>query len=58
VRRTLCRGAAGSRSAQGSGDGYSFGGYYAARIAAFEKRYAAGVAFSALHWTSPRSSAA
>jgi len=30
--------------------GYSFGGYYAARIAAFEKRYAAGVAFSALHW--------
>jgi len=38
--------------------GYSFGGYYAARIAALEKRYAAGVAFSALHWTSPRSSAA
>jgi dipeptidyl aminopeptidase/acylaminoacyl peptidase len=30
--------------------GYSFGGYYAARVAAFEKRYAAGVAFSALHW--------
>jgi dienelactone hydrolase len=30
--------------------GYSFGGYYAARIAALEKRYAAGVAFSALHW--------
>jgi pimeloyl-ACP methyl ester carboxylesterase len=30
--------------------GYSFGGYYAARIAAFEKRYAAAVAFSALHW--------
>ena len=30
--------------------GYSFGGYYAARIAAFEKRYAAGVAMSALHW--------
>jgi dipeptidyl aminopeptidase/acylaminoacyl peptidase len=30
--------------------GYSFGGYYAARIAAFEKRYAAGVAFAALHW--------
>lgn len=30
--------------------GYSFGGYYAGRIAAFEKRYAAGVAFSALHW--------
>jgi dienelactone hydrolase len=30
--------------------GYSFGGYYAARIAAFESRYAAGVAFAALHW--------
>jgi dienelactone hydrolase len=30
--------------------GYSFGGYYAARIAAFEARYAAGVAFAALHW--------
>ncbi|HWI15376.1 MAG TPA: alpha/beta fold hydrolase [Burkholderiales bacterium] len=30
--------------------GYSFGGYYAARIAAMEKRYAAGVAMSALHW--------
>ncbi len=30
--------------------GYSFGGYYAARIAAFEQRYAAGVAMSALHW--------
>jgi alpha-beta hydrolase superfamily lysophospholipase len=30
--------------------GYSFGGYYAARIAAFERRYAAGVAFAALHW--------
>ena len=30
--------------------GYSFGGYYAARIAAFEGRYAAGVAFAALHW--------
>ena len=30
--------------------GYSFGGYYAARIAALEKRYAAGVAMSALHW--------
>ena len=30
--------------------GYSFGGYYAARIAAMEKRYRAGVAFSALHW--------
>lgn len=30
--------------------GYSFGGYYAARIAAFERRYAAGIAFAALHW--------
>jgi pimeloyl-ACP methyl ester carboxylesterase len=30
--------------------GYSFGGYYAARVAALEKRYAAGVAMSALHW--------
>ncbi len=30
--------------------GYSFGGYYAARVAAFEKRYSAGVAFGALHW--------
>jgi dienelactone hydrolase len=30
--------------------GYSFGGYYTCRIAAFEKRYAACVAFSALHW--------
>jgi naringenin degradation protein FdeB len=30
--------------------GYSFGGYYAARSAAFEPRYAAGVAFAALHW--------
>jgi dipeptidyl aminopeptidase/acylaminoacyl peptidase len=30
--------------------GYSFGGYYAARIAALEQRYRAGVAFSALHW--------
>ena len=30
--------------------GYSFGGYYAARIAAREKRYVAGVAFAALHW--------
>jgi dipeptidyl aminopeptidase/acylaminoacyl peptidase len=30
--------------------GYSFGGYYAARIAALEPRYAAGVAMSALHW--------
>ncbi|HYE92021.1 MAG TPA: alpha/beta fold hydrolase, partial [Terriglobales bacterium] len=30
--------------------GYSFGGYYAARIAALERRYRAGVAFAALHW--------
>jgi dipeptidyl aminopeptidase/acylaminoacyl peptidase len=30
--------------------GYSFGGYYAARIAAFEKGYRAAVAMSALHW--------
>lgn len=30
--------------------GYSFGGYYAGRIAAFEKRFALGVAFAALHW--------
>ena len=30
--------------------GYSFGGYYAARVAALEKRYFAGVAMSALHW--------
>ena len=30
--------------------GYSFGGYYAARVAAFEPRYCAGVAFAALHW--------
>ena len=30
--------------------GYSFGGYYASRVAALEKRYAAGVAFAALHW--------
>lgn len=30
--------------------GYSFGGYYATRVAAFEKRYVAGVAMSALHW--------
>jgi len=30
--------------------GYSFGGYYASRIAALEKRYCAGVAMSALHW--------
>ena len=30
--------------------GYSFGGYYAPRAAAFEKRYAACVALGALHW--------
>jgi dipeptidyl aminopeptidase/acylaminoacyl peptidase len=30
--------------------GYSFGGYYSSRIAAFEKRYACCVALSALHW--------
>jgi dipeptidyl aminopeptidase/acylaminoacyl peptidase len=30
--------------------GYSFGGYYAPRVAAFEPRYAACVAFGALHW--------
>jgi alpha-beta hydrolase superfamily lysophospholipase len=30
--------------------GYSFGGYYSSRIAAFERRYAACVALSALHW--------
>jgi len=30
--------------------GYSFGGYYSSRIAACEPRYAAGIAFSALHW--------
>lgn len=30
--------------------GYSFGGYYAARIAAHEKRYAAGIALTAGHW--------
>ena len=30
--------------------GYSFGGYYAVRIAALEPRYRAGVAFAALHW--------
>jgi alpha-beta hydrolase superfamily lysophospholipase len=30
--------------------GYSFGGYYAPRIAAFERRYAACVALGALHW--------
>jgi dipeptidyl aminopeptidase/acylaminoacyl peptidase len=30
--------------------GYSFGGYYASRVAAFEKRYRGGIAMSALHW--------
>jgi dipeptidyl aminopeptidase/acylaminoacyl peptidase len=30
--------------------GYSFGGYYATRIAALERRYCAGVAMSAPHW--------
>jgi alpha-beta hydrolase superfamily lysophospholipase len=30
--------------------GYSFGGYYAARVAAREKRYAAGIALTAGHW--------
>ena len=30
--------------------GYSFGGYQAPRIVAFEKRYAAAVAFGAMHW--------
>lgn len=30
--------------------GYSFGGYYAPRIVAFEKRYAACAAFGAMHW--------
>jgi len=30
--------------------GYSFGGYYAPRTVAFEKRYAACVALGALHW--------
>ena len=33
--------------------GYSFGGYYSSRIAAFEKRYAACIALSALHWDLP-----
>src|SRR3954464_2016181 len=31
--------------------GYSFGGYHAPRIVAFEKRYAAAVAFGAMHWS-------
>ena len=30
--------------------GYSFGGYHAPRICAFDKRYAACVAFGAMHW--------
>lgn len=30
--------------------GYSFGGYLAPRIAAFEHRYAACIAFGAMHW--------
>lgn len=30
--------------------GYSFGGYYAARAAAYEKGYRGGIAMSALHW--------
>jgi dienelactone hydrolase len=30
--------------------GYSFGGYYAPRVAAFEGRYAACVCLGALHW--------
>ncbi len=30
--------------------GYSFGGYYAPRIAAFDHRYIACVAFGAMHW--------
>ena len=31
--------------------GYSFGGYHAPRVAGFEKRYAACVAFGAMHWS-------
>ncbi len=31
--------------------GYSFGGYQAPRVAAFEHRYAAAVAFGAMHWS-------
>ena len=31
--------------------GYSFGGYHAPRIVAFDKRYAAAVAFGAMHWS-------
>src|SRR5271157_2753471 len=30
--------------------GYSFGGYCVPRIAAFEQRYAGGVAFGAMYW--------
>lgn len=30
--------------------GYSFGGYYAPRVAAFDDRYAACIAFGAMHW--------
>ena len=30
--------------------GYSFGGYHAPRICAFDKRYAAGVVLGAMHW--------
>lgn len=30
--------------------GYSFGGYHAPRIVGCDKRYAAGVAFGAMHW--------
>jgi dienelactone hydrolase len=30
--------------------GYSFGGYHAPRICAFDQRYAACVAFGAMHW--------
>jgi len=55
ARVRLCRGAAGSRSAHNGsavkvGMAIQLRRYHAARIAAFEKRYAAGVAFSALHW--------
>jgi len=31
--------------------GYSFGGYYAPRVAAFDHRFAACVAFGAMHWS-------
>ena len=33
--------------------GYSFGGYYAPRIAAHDDRYVACVAFGAMHWDMP-----